>query len=92
MKENAIHKRFIKDPDIRIIVKISKNKESQIIPKGSILYQKRNMKSPSLVKNTPDHLPILGRLLTPQVQGQNVAEPKTIKRKDMMTGNKENLT
>jgi hypothetical protein len=92
MTETAIHKRVIKDQDIRLIVKIIMNKENQIIPKGNILYQRRNMKNPSLVKNTPDHLHILGHLLTPKVRGQNVTGPKTIGKKGMMIGNKENLT
>ena len=92
MTEIAIQKRVTKDQGIPLIAKKSMNKENLTILNVSILGPKRNMKSPNLVKNTPDHLPVQGPHLRPQAPGQNVAKPKIIRKKGMKAGMKENLT
>ena len=92
MTEIAIQKRVTKDKDIQLIVKKSMNKENLTIRNESIRGQKKNMKSPNLVKNTPDHLPVQRVHLPPQAPGQNGAKPKIIRKKGTKFGSKENLT
>lgn len=70
----------------------SMNKENLIILSVSIRGQRRNMKIPNLVKNTPDSLPVQGPHLRLRAPGQNVAKPKTIRKKGMKAVEKENLT